>query len=331
MANKRAKREKRTGSCSENARRRAREHRSFESPTLNVPSNVQLFYLKDDKTRRLDILEYIAGEGNPFADAGTSHYERTYHVHKGLGASGKIWTVCTNKTFGKKCAVCDYLAKASRDPDADQDALKKLQTQERQIFNLIDLAEPEKGVQIWEVAFNSFGRKLDGKIREQDPDDHYDRFANWKGGRTLKMTVADKGEFGFQPDDIEFKSRKDYKESKIKNKVHCLDDIIKHPTYQEQQALLEGLDEDSDENKNSKVKRIKKAMKNLSEMSLKEMKRLVAMLELDIDLDKVKDEEKLRKAIKKELAAALEEAEKSEGKKKSKKDEEDDDDDDDDD
>ena len=252
MSKKRRKKERSTASA---AKRRAEEHGvGFEITSLNVPEGVKFFKIKSDKPIRLDILPYPVGKGNPWADEGEFHYERTYFVHRGIGAEQSSY-VCPRKTTNERCPICEFRAKLAKDPDADENLIKSLAPKERQLFNVIDTRDREKGVQIWDIAWWLFGKALDARIRNADEDDDYDHFADLEGGSTLKLGVEekyfDKRAF-YAIDSIDFKRREDY-DKDILEEVHNLDEMVKIIPYDElKKILLEAEDDDKDEDKKEK-------------------------------------------------------------------------------
>jgi len=220
LSKKREQREAKKGKGGSTIKRAANERRTWEPPSLNLPTNTPLFFLKDAEPKRIDVLNYRVGNGNPKADKDSYYYERRFWIHKGFGADGRQSFVCTARTFGKKCAGCDYVSKLQRDPDADPDLVKKLLPKERQILNIIDRKDVDKGVQIWETSYHGFGKLLELKIQNQDDDDNYQDFADWEGGLTLKCDIEDDKVFGKSVVGIEFKQRKDYDLEEIEDKVY---------------------------------------------------------------------------------------------------------------
>jgi len=264
MSKKKKERKKERSTVS-TARRRSEQHKAgFEITSLSLPEGTNLFSLKSDKAVRLDILPYTVGKGNPWADEGELHYERTYFVHRGIGVENNSY-VCPQKILGKKCPVCEYRAKLAKDPDADEQLIKDLGPKERQLFNVIDTQNRDKGVQLWDISFHLFGKALDARIRNADEDDEYENFAELKDGLTLKLGIEE-GHYGrisfFRVETIDFKSRKEDYDEDILEEVHNLDEVIKIIPYDElKKILLQTEEEDEDEKSTSKKKSKKKKSK----------------------------------------------------------------------
>ncbi len=257
MSKKRKKKRREKRSTASTAKRRSEQHKAgFEITALSVPKDTELFSLKSEKAVRLDILPFVVGKGNPWADEGELHYERTYFVHRGIGVENNSY-VCLAKTFGKKCPICDFRAKLIKDPDADEDLIKSLGPKERQLFNVIDTQDRDKGIQLWDISFHLFGKALDARIRNADEDDGYETFAELEDGLTLKLGIEE-GHYGkisfYGVETIDFKRRKEDYDEDVLDEVHCLDEIIKETPYKELKKILLQTEDEDDEDEDDKPK-----------------------------------------------------------------------------
>lgn len=222
------------------ARKRAEQHeKQFESTAVRVPQGVEVFRFTNAKTYRLDILPYLVKTGsdqpggNPYCDEGFLHYERTFHSHFIPTPEGDRYYCCPIKTFKeRRCPVCEHLATAERTGTLDDDTIRKIKPKERQLFNIIDLDEKDKGVQLFEFNFWEFGKVLDEKVKAKEK---YEGFYALEGGRTVEVTVKADHTFStprFKPINLEFEDREDYPEE-ILEKVLDLDSLLKHVSYEE--------------------------------------------------------------------------------------------------
>jgi hypothetical protein len=242
-----ARREKRVVS----AKKRMQEHTSgFERTTLKLPDGVNFWTPKDPGTYRIEIIPYKASN-NPYAEEGDYAFERTYWMHRGIGPENNSY-VCLAKELKKKCPVCEYRAKLAQDPNGDEDMIKALAPKQRQLFNVFDHKHPDKGVQVWEVSHFLFGKHLDNKIKNADPEDRerYEGFANEEDGLTLRITASQETtgsntflEFG----DIEFKERKEELDPEVFDQAVDLDACIKTLDYKELRKLLLQIDDEDAE------------------------------------------------------------------------------------
>ena len=239
------------------ARARAeKQGQGFVAPYLRVPDGATMFKAKEG-TMLLDILPYVAGDNNPFAEKGVIHWERTYFAHRGIGANSdahlclRMPTESPPHGTGKgRCPVCEHRSKLLRSGDEDEEAIKDLSPKQRQLFNVIDRKAPEKGVQLWDVSYFLFGKMLDARIRNSDEDDQWGQFFFPEGGFTLKVTFVEKtfsGRTYLEAETIDFrKRREDYDEDEILAQTHNLDDCIVALSYDELKAkFLETEDDEA--------------------------------------------------------------------------------------
>jgi len=262
---KKKEKKKKKDTVASRAKRRAETHKAgFENTAFEVPDDKNQLLLQTDKTKRLDIIPYTVGEGNPCADPDELYYERTFFVHRGVGADQTSY-VCLRKTNEEACPICEYRASLMKDSDADEDEIKDLAPKERQLFNVIDTKDRNKGVQVWEMSFHLFGKRLDKEIKNSDEDDKYENFAELEGGFTLKCGVEEQKQGGytfFEVVTIHFKPRsKDYDED-IVEEATCLDDILIIKDYDElKQIFLQTVGEDGGDGEGKSSKKKKKSSK----------------------------------------------------------------------
>lgn len=110
------------------------------------------------------IVPYVVSiENHPFQLTGDLWHECTYWVHKvGAGDDSKRF-VCPAKTaqaVDKRCPICEYraaLIKSGEDPTLAEE----LKPKQRQLFNILDHDDEDKGIQIYEVSPHMFGFMLD--------------------------------------------------------------------------------------------------------------------------------------------------------------------------
>ena len=236
MGSKRNKRER--GAAS---RKRAERHKTgFERTSLNIPEGASMFNIKGKTVVRIDVIPYIVGKGNPMADVGEVHWERTFYVHRGIGANQDTF-VCPAKTAGLPCPICEYVVKMRRDPNSDEKMIKGLEPKERQLFNVIDKSEPDKGIQIFDISFYLFGKMLDARLAKQDEDDDFDSFYELEGGQTLKLGVEEAKSGGYswaEVDQIDFKPRRKDLDAKLLDEAYVLDDLLAILPYKKLEAVF---------------------------------------------------------------------------------------------
>jgi len=262
---KRRKRQKSSGAS--NARRRAAEHRSDGGSTvIKLPQGVEFYSPKKGKAL-VDILNYPVGAGNPWAEEGSLHYERTYFMHRYIGAeNGKY--ICPRATINKPCPICEYRSKLLSE-NGNKDVIKSLKPQERQLFNVIDLSEGGNIVRVLDMAHFSFGKQLDGEINDSDEEEGYGQFGDLKDGFTLRLGIDEEPGDGYKylkVNRVAFKTRKKEYDESILDELVCLDDTLDILSYKELKKIFlqtEDLDDDDDDEDDEEVssKRKKKIAK----------------------------------------------------------------------
>ncbi len=246
MRREREERTSRRISMREKARKRAeqREYRSGGA-RFNLEGGTKFFQLDPKrKIHRLDIIPYkVTVDNNPEVEKGELWYQRTVFVHYSIGAEEKAY-ICP-KTIGKPCPICENRAVLMKNPDANDEDIEALRPRERELFNVIDLDDEEKGIQLWEISYHAFGKQLEEEIREGQEE--WAGFADLTGGYTLLCRFREEsiGRNKFlKVNRIDFEERKDYPES-ILNDAFDLDRILKVLPYDELERVFLGLEEES--------------------------------------------------------------------------------------
>lgn len=248
------------------AKKWAKEYKSGGgSFAIRLPEGVEMFKLEKAGVRRILIIPYTVGKGNPYADEGETHFERTYFSHPRIGPSNETF-VCASETYKKKCAVCEYAAELRQDPDTKKDVVDALRPKQRQLWNVVDLDEPEKGVQLWEIAQFSFGKLLRERCTNEDEDEDFSSFADPEEGKILKLTISEesyKGRPTYKVAAIDFKDMKKPMSEEWLEAAVCLDDLLIKAKYDEVKKVLEGGDDEDDEDdEDNEPKRKKKSRRS---------------------------------------------------------------------
>jgi len=235
---KRAKSKKRNYTS---ARERAdKQNAGFTSSYLKIPEGMQMFKPKA-QTFLLDIMPYIAGEGNEFAQPGAIHWERTYYAHKRVGANGDAY-LCPRRNANKKCPICEYRSKLqAKGDDQDEKLIQDLAPKQRQLFIVKNLKDPERGNQLFDISFHLFGKTLDTRIRNSDEEDEWDKFFFAEDGLTLRVGFGEKSFAGvtfYEAETIDFKPRKNQYEDDVIDEMVCLDDMLIVPSYDDLKAVF---------------------------------------------------------------------------------------------
>lgn len=229
----------------------------FTPTMVKLPEGVGFFSPKKAGTFRLEIIPYEVpanpkGGQNPNAQPGELYYERTYFSHWKIGADERSY-VCPAKTTGRPCPICEHRKELMRDRDADEDLIKALAPKQRQLWNVYDHAEPDKGVQIWDVSFYLFGRQLKAAINNADEDDGWEYFADPQDGLTLRVGMEEKSIAGnsfLECVTVGFKARLEPLSDEILDAAQPLDDLLILLDYEKLKSIFlqeEGVEHPADD------------------------------------------------------------------------------------
>lgn len=279
MASKTRKRKSKRKPIS--AKRRVAEHKTgFASKAIRTPDGMQRFKLKAEGIKRLDIMPYTVGDAierfqHTYAEAGDGYYERTFFIHRNIGADKDSY-ICPAKTFGKPCPICEHRASLMQDGDADEELIRSLSPSQRQLWYVVDLADKDKGVQLWDMSFHNFGKQLDKEIQNADEDEPYDMFADPEEGYTLKLGV-DEESIGrttfYSVGTVGFKPRKAAIDEDLYEDLEPLEDLVLEVEYDDLKAIFlqveDSSDEDDDDGDKDKPAKKKKSEKSTSKKSSK--------------------------------------------------------------
>jgi len=238
-----SKKGKSKASIREKARKAAeqRERGGGLDTLKNIPQDVEFFKPKMGKGRKgqnqFSIVPYIVSiENHPFQEAGEPWHECTYWRHKiGFGTDSKSF-ICPAKTSqaeDKRCPICEErasLLKSGRDPDmADE-----LKPKQRQMFNILDHNEEDKGIQLFEISPHNFGNILDDEDKAQEEDFEGKYYGDWEDGLmiTARFNKETFGSGSF-PDcvRIDFEERDDLPEEMVMEETIDLDASLKILSY----------------------------------------------------------------------------------------------------
>ena len=226
---------------------------------LQIPADTPIFKPKKGPYN-LDFLPYeVKVDNHPEVSKGDLWYQRTYFVHFNVG-DGNEAAICL-RTVKKPCPICEHVKELyNSDAQEDNDLAKELKAKERELYNIIDLDDQDKGVQLFDMSYHLFGKALDEEINEGEEE--LADFAELEGGKTLVCSFRKKklgtNEF-FEVRKIDFEDRDDYDDD-ILEEVHDLDSLLNIKDYETLQKELYGvIDEDDDKDEEEEEKEEKKS------------------------------------------------------------------------
>jgi hypothetical protein len=249
VANPRDKRTARKISYTSPKARIAEKEKGWTPTAFRIPEGYETFKFTKEKTYRLTIAPFIAGQGNPFADEGQVHYERTYYVHGDVGPNENTYC-CLNKTFNKPCPICEQAATMRRAGTLDDDTKKALREKERQLWWVKDHDEKDKGWRLLECAHygkgTGFGEMLDNKLDAAAEDSPYLNFFHLgMDGMTLVVKTKQdsfQGRTFYKPSNMELEPRRpaDAVPETVLDELPSLDGLPIELTYEELHGLFHG-------------------------------------------------------------------------------------------
>ena len=176
---------------------------------------------------------------------------RTFYVHYQVGPD-RDQLLCPAANFGKPCPVCEHRNEVAQDPKSDwKKDIKPFQPKDRQLILIVDHAELDKGVQLWEVAPFNFHDQLRDKIDNASAKnkERYQKFFDPDEGSTLRLIAKQEtmGENGrpflwFSVD--EFQERDTPLDDKLLDHGVCLDDLPNLLSYDQIRKLFYGVTEE---------------------------------------------------------------------------------------
>lgn len=242
------------------------------SDILKLPQGVSFLKWEKDTKYRHIIVAFQAGKNHPLVKTG-DFKEGDYlpsvefHVHKGLGVSGKKSAICMKNTYGKKCAVCDY-ANELRNKGQDDQA-NALKPKKQVAYIIYDVKANKKEFNVLSAPHYCFEKGLvEASRTAADNDDEFvdypylekigaivkymivnSTYKDEKTGRVSNfLKVADGTSFKeiTSDDDLPFD---------FLDKPFCLDDCLVLPDYEAVEKILfsseDDEDNDDDEDKKS--------------------------------------------------------------------------------
>lgn len=264
------KRRKRRSVAGATARRRETAESGF-SDMFALPKGMGMFALQSTGTKRIDVIPYTVGEGNPNAEPDAFYWERTFFIHRNVGVNNEM-VICPARTVKKRCPICEYRAKLSQDPDAEEKTVKALAPSKRMLMNVVDMKKDPKRekVKVWHISHWYFGKAMDIALAAayEDHEDNMDNFCDPEDGHYLKC-VAEQGyeQRGYEVVRVDFVPRKHDLADETLEAVACLDDILVIKSHEElKEMFFATTDEDEDdEDETPKKKKSKKKKRRESE------------------------------------------------------------------
>lgn len=208
------------------------------------------FYKPKEGFNKIDIVSYkIKGQNHPLVrkqkyKVGETDYRLDIYMHRKVGPS-EASVVCP-KIYGKACPICALSEEARR--EGKKDEAQALKAKRVVFYNVVDLEDPTKGIQIFQVSHPLFEHELIEEAKNSTEDGSYVDFANEKDGYSIQFrgSKTKAGTYEY----LEFKGFKFIKRkddiSKMVDDAYSLDDLLTLHSNDQIIKLMNGDDEDED-------------------------------------------------------------------------------------
>jgi hypothetical protein len=249
----RKERERRRGKRQENRHERRQEQHAGggDWDCIRRPEGMEVFKPEGGETYHIDVIPYIVGKYNKNADVGDEYFELSYAVYNNLGIDEKKFTAI-GEMLGVRDPVAEHFAVLKKQ-NAEWDDMKDFKPKWRQLMLVFVHEQAEKGLQLFEGAYGTFGELLDEEIRGEEKD-YIDNFDDPDHGATLEVRFKAKNigqknpwvlaaKINFDERDNGFDADGNKKlAAEIMSQAAeiCLDDCLKISDYDTLKAALDG-------------------------------------------------------------------------------------------
>ena len=214
------------------------------------------FFTPKEGTNKIAIIPYeVKSKNHPLVrskemEIGDLDAVMDLYIHRGIGPNNSS-VVCLKRNFGKACPICeqaDEFKNAGKEKEFNQ-----LKPSRRCLYNIVDMVNPDKGVQVFDVSQFLFEKELIDEARNAAKSDG--DFVNYAApgmeGKIIKFRASKES---FQKAEyFEFKSfgfidreEEDWDEDWLESAI-SFDEAMIVPTYEEAGNILFGQDEDAEE------------------------------------------------------------------------------------
>jgi len=212
------------------------------------------FFSPKEGRNAIDIIPYkVSSDKHPSGlKKGEEDYVLDIWVHRMVGQTEST-VLCLKKTYAKPCPVCEELA-AMRQGEQNEELIRQLRPTRRCAYNVLDLNDSDKGVQLFWVSHFLFEKEL---LEEAMSDDgEVIAFPDLKDGRTIKFKVVESqiGKQNFSKfKNFQFEKRDPY-DASVFDEVYPLDEMLIVPDYSSVKKLLYGESEEKVESEKDSEK-----------------------------------------------------------------------------
>lgn len=201
----------------------------------------------------IDIIPFeVKTENIPGLEKGSLEYVLNIWTHRRIGPSEET-VLCLKRTCKKACPICEAMDEIKEE---NPDFAEALAPKNRAIYNVISLDGEDESVMIFETSYYNFEKEL---LEEAKMDaDEIVCFSDPIDGKSVKFRAVEetfKKSKYFEFKKFSFEDRERPYKMAIVDETFALDALLKVPSYEEVQALLNGASESSAEPKQETTRR----------------------------------------------------------------------------
>lgn len=215
----------------------------------DLPDRIEFFKEKKG-TNLIDIIPYeVTDKKHLQQEVGELWYQKTIWVHFGIGVEEEAY-LCPKEMKIGPCPICEHIAQIWKDKPKEEakELTGGIRAKRRELYNVINLEEEDKGIQLWEISWHNFGVQL-----QEDCDDVEDEnwfFANPEDGASLKVRFREAkiGSNKFlQASRVDFEDRDEPLDESLIEDAVDLDAIVNVLDYKQLAAIFLEMDPEEDD------------------------------------------------------------------------------------
>lgn len=151
---------------------KAKESKTGGISYLNGVSNKRFRLVKGKNRISVIPFEVTTEKNMDGVVPGELWYKATVLVHAQIGVN-KQMVICP-KMFNKKCPICEAEKElAEQGVEWNDESRMALRAKKRELYNVVNDAAPEDGVQVFETSYGNFGKKLDAEIEDDEENGRF--------------------------------------------------------------------------------------------------------------------------------------------------------------
>ena len=171
---------------------------------------------------------------------GEQDYLMDLWIHRRVGPT-EVDALCLKKNYGKACPICEEASKYYDKGMKDEG--KALAASRRVWYNIIDVNDPDKGLQVFSTSHFLFEHELIEEALNGDNGDEMVDFADISDGKVIEFRGAEKSLN--KNDYLEYKSfkfvdREEALDESLMDDAISFDSLMVVPTYEELETVLFG-------------------------------------------------------------------------------------------